>query len=266
MADRWNGRATGITADHLWAQRAKDCPHSPDVLRLAAVHELARRVSLPARYDEVELDPVVKELTESRRQVLTWLETAEQEEARRGLRPGHHTAFARAHARLSLGEANEALRLLKAGVRDGSISASEARPAMAIAHLQMGELDESLRLARLGGLGNRESMLRVSLYTYAMALDRAGETATASRLMVRTHGRDGDSTGFFRAISMLPLHEQLYLMALERFSMGDAAAAIRLWTAYLVRPEPAEAERKLAERHLAEIESGRLFPPRGTSS
>ena len=53
--------------------------------------------------------------------------------------------------------------------------------------------------------------------------------------------------------SLLPVHERLYLRALDHQAADEASTALRLWDAYLARPEPAEPEKALARRHREEL-------------
>jgi hypothetical protein len=53
---------------------------------------------------------------------------------------------------------------------------------------------------------------------------------------------------------MLPTHERLFFLALgEQLAGRGHSGPLRLWQAYLARPEPSEAEKKLAKAHLSEL-------------
>ncbi|MBC8069110.1 MAG: hypothetical protein IAG13_12315, partial [Deltaproteobacteria bacterium] len=53
---------------------------------------------------------------------------------------------------------------------------------------------------------------------------------------------------------LLPVHERLYLRALDHQIGDEDSSAIRLWDAYLSRPEPEAPERVLAKRHRTELQ------------
>ena len=93
-----------------------------------------------------------------------------------------------------------------------------------------------------------------SFYVVALVLDRAGDPAGAKRRIEFALGRDGD-LGQMRALeAAMPIHERLYLRAYAKTVRKEGAGALRLWAAYLARPEPEAPERRLAERHNAALE------------
>lgn len=253
-AGRWQGRAQELPDDHQWAQRADDCPHAPDVLRVAALYELSRSFALPPRIDEADLSPVAKTFETSRRRALTWLQASMRERTRRGLPAPDQARFFIAVAHLGLDDAARALDMLDAAHLAGEVDRYEMARVAALAHLLDGDLDAALRRAHEAVVHAPGRSELAAMYVYALVLDRAGEPSTAASILRRVRTRDRDSAELYGLLAWLPLHERLYLMALDRQANASVPnEALRLWAAYLQLEAPSPGERTLAERHRAQL-------------
>lgn len=238
-----------------WRDRATYCPRSPDVLRLAAFTELLRLIPLPSAPAEGDWDftALDQELAESRKQALAWMHDAELESRRRGEGVGIGIIYFRSRALLSQGHVEQAKAAAIQALDTGDVAPWRAYRVIALCEMMEGDLDQALLHARRSVTNASERGRSLSEYVYALILDRAGDTAAAARIFQRWRNRNPTDTR--RVLEMtLPLHERLFLLALEaQYVGGQTNAALRLWNAYLSRKEPHPAERKLAERHLAEL-------------
>lgn len=253
-AARWQGRAQELPDAHQWAQRAADCPHAPQVARLAALHELSRIFVVPPRVDEVDLTPLAEQIEASRRKAIAWIDDSLAEQARRGERPTRLTRYYLAQGYLSLGESKPALEILEAAEQAGEVEPWRAAYLAALAHLVGGDLPRALQESHRAVLHARGKQELSAQYVYALVLDRAGEPSTAEALLRNVRARDRDSAELMALLVALPLHERIYLQALDRQANASVPnEALRLWAAYLQLEAPSPAERALAERHRAQL-------------
>jgi hypothetical protein len=247
------------SGDSPWAALARDCPNAPAVLVLAAMRELGKAPATPAQI-EVQALPKLREIhRQGRLQARTWLLRALAEAARRGEPPPVLTYYFLGYAALGLGEPAVARVALAEAERRGEVEGWRADRAGAVAALLAGELPRALELAYRAREQAPAAQKTTSVYVLALVYDRAGAPETAQRelLALRSGERGAVDT-------LLPLHEQLYLLALEQQAGRFNGTAARLWEAYLACDEPEAPERALAERRLAELRPrGSVVPSAG---
>lgn len=240
---------------HLWAARAMDCPHEPSVLHLAATQEVYRRFSLPERLDDAgAIETLRKEELESLAQAEQWLALGRVERRRRGVAPHPRAAYLAARIELVRGRPAAAEALIRPAMGRGEIKQWRARRLLALCALTQGRLQEAVEHALVAVRQGPAPELPLNRYIYALTLDRAGSSADGMRWLREAHTIDRDSAALFTVASMLPLHERIYLRALDRTARRDTTGALRWWDAYLARPEPEDPERRLAERHRQQLE------------
>jgi tetratricopeptide (TPR) repeat protein len=245
--------------NHHWAIQAGECPNAPEVLTMAARAELLRRFDLPEGLDDkTDLTLIESELATSRERALAWIENAETELHRRRAKLPLGLDYWRARALLSTGDIAGAKTSLKRGLREASVEGWKLRRLLALAELFSGDLEAALEQATRASIdapaGASDPNQLLAMYVLALVLDRAGDTAGAERHMKQALDYDGDGTQMRALESALPTHERLYLRAYSRTVRRDSAGALRLWDAYLARPQPETPERRLAERHRSSLE------------
>ncbi|TPV92703.1 MAG: hypothetical protein B7733_24555 [Myxococcales bacterium FL481] len=246
--------ATSSIDDKTWRRRARDCPRGEWVLRAAAQAELrtpfrlAKGSPTPAEVSELE-----RTVRRSRRRALDWLEAIQRERARMGqpLRPRDHYLAARAHA--GLGRRDAARAALGRAVRRGGASTAEVQQLSALLAVAAGDLDRAAIASRRALYGGGEADSVVSLYVRALVLDRLGDRTAAARVLVVARNQDRGRAGLLALESVLPVHERLYVRALDRQVEQTRNAALRLWKAYLAHDAPTPGQRKLAEQHRAAL-------------
>lgn len=240
---------------HHWGIQAGECPNAPEVLLLAARSELLRRFDLPEALDgTTDLSAIEEQIAVSRTQAVAWLDAAETELRRRRDSRGVGSDYWRARALLSSGDLAAAEQALRRGLREGSIEGWKLRRMLAVVELFAGDLEGALEQANRASIDAPYNDRLVSGYVLALVLDRAGDSAGAARRMKFTLDTDADQAQL-RALEMaLPMHERLYLRAFASTVRDDASSALRLWDAYLARPQPEAPERRLAERHRSLLE------------
>ncbi|HVH99361.1 MAG TPA: tetratricopeptide repeat protein [Enhygromyxa sp.] len=244
--------------NHHWAIQAGECPNAPEVLAMASRAELLRRFDLPEGIDgKTDLTTLEGEMTVSRVVALAWIDAAEAELHRRRDKRGLGLEYWRARALLSTGDVEGAEQALKLGLREATVEGWKLRRLLALTKLFAGELETALEQANRALNDAPQSLggdRLISMYVLALVLDRAGDTAGAERHMKAALDMDGDG-GQMRALeSALPTHERLYLRAYARTVRRESAGALRLWDAYLARPQPEAPERRLAERHRSALQ------------
>ena len=249
------------SGDSPWAALARDCPNAPAVLVMAAMRELSKVPRYPPQIDELMdgLGKLREAHRESRLQARSWLQRALTEAERRGAAPPVMTYYFLAYAALGLGEPAAAMTALAEAERRGEVEGWRADRAGAVAALLAGELPRALELAYRAREQAPAAQKTTSVYVLALVYDRAGAPETAQRelLALRSGERGAVDT-------LLPLHEQLYLLALEQQAGRFNGTAARLWEAYLACDEPEAPERALAERRLAELRPrGSVVPSAG---
>ncbi len=255
LSARVSGSIRGRSAQEaLWSERAKVCPHAPEVLVLAAQQEILNAAAagwLPET--NVGFDEVVAAHREHIERALELLDRAIVEAHRRGDPEPFEALYFRAYASAAKGDfAGAAGDLVQAELL-GDVEAWRAQRMLSVALLLGGDLEASLQAAQLAMLGAPSDDQMISMYIYAFVLDRAGAPASAQALFRQLRRLSG-SGGARRAVeSFLPIHERLFLRAVDHQANGERTNAMRLWDAYLSRPEPEEADMELARRHKAEL-------------
>jgi tetratricopeptide (TPR) repeat protein len=217
---------------------------------MAARVELLRQLALPEGIDEsTDLSLLESALADSRDQALAWVDDAQAELFRRRDRRDYGLEYWRGRALLSTGDYPGARKAFRRAERTASIEGWKLRRLMALTELYAGELDAALELAARSLIDAPQSDRLMSEYVLALVLDRAGDPAGAQRRMIQALNRDGDRNQMRTLEAAMPIHERLYMRAYARTARKDSTSALRLWAAYLARPEPEEPERRLAERH-----------------
>lgn len=238
----------------VWIERVDRCPHVPDVLVLAAQLELVSAgdigfLSGPGP----ELGTVFTDHETRVQRVLGWLRDAVVECARRREPPPRETRFLVAYALVSLGQANAARVALDRAIAAADVELWRADRMGAVIAMLAGDLDTAMTLSHRAWVDAPPDDRLITRIIRALVLDRAGAVASARTELLELRLDAGHTTARRATESLLPVHERLYLRALDAQIADDPAGALMLWDAYLSRPEPAEPERKLAERHRAEL-------------
>jgi tetratricopeptide (TPR) repeat protein len=234
---------------HHWAGQARECPHAPEVLTMAARSELLRRFDLPEGLDgTTDLSAIETGVAQSRARALAWIDAAETELDRRRDARSLGLDYWRGRALLSTGDLDGARRSFRKALSESTVEGWKVRRLLALTELYRGNLDAALVLAKRALLDAPSSDQLASFYVLGVVLDRSGDPAGARRRMQAALDRDDGSQ--LRALgSALPLHERLYVSALVTTVRNEPSGALRLWDAYLARNEPEDPERRLAERH-----------------
>jgi tetratricopeptide (TPR) repeat protein len=217
---------------------------------MAVRSELMRRIDLPEAVDgKTDLTLLEQSMAESREAASNWIVDAQTELARRQDERTLGLAYWRGRAQLSLGDLDGAQQAFEQALAEQSVESWRARRLLALTLLYRGDLDGALVHAFRANIDAPVSDRQVADYVLALVLDRAGDTAGSRRRMKDTLDHDGD-LGRMRSLeAALPVHERLYLRAFAQTVRSESSSAMRLWDAYLARPEPETPERRLAERH-----------------
>jgi hypothetical protein len=236
-----------------WAERARLCPGAPAVLVAAAMIELTEVPGLPPLRELVdEVGALADAQRMSRKRASQWLAAARTEAGRRGEAPPPRTWIFTAIAAIGLGEAERALSALREAELRAEVEQFRIDRLVAVAALMSGDLSRALALAqRARELGPGREQVRTGLIL-ALVYDRSGAPDAALRelTLLRPMASSGDRAAID---ALLPLHERLYLAALEQIAFKNPMSAAQLFKAYLASPAPQEQERRLAERRLAEL-------------
>lgn len=258
------------SAQGVWQRAAAECPHAVQVLTLAAEAEIVHSGGLveglfPEDGGSAGAVPESAQdvIDEHRKRLLmaeAWLSTAIAESHRRDRRPPRGAFYYRAYARTALSDFEGARQALAEAVEAADVQTWRAQRMGALVELLAGDLDRALRLAQLGVVNAPTSDRSISRYIRALVLDRSGapDAARAELLSLRAQA------GVFPRLAMesvLPVHEVMFSRALYHQAHGNRSAALRLWQEYLERPEVAEPERVLAQRHLQQLQAP--VPPAG---
>lgn len=265
LRDDGGGHGSALGDDEgLWRRRAEQCPHAVEVLTLAAQSEIINASRLFSRVDidpdqsfgasgpPLSLEDAITQHRESVEQGLQWLDAAIAEAGRRGERPPRQALYYRGYALTALGRVEPAREALAAVIAAEDVERWRSERMSALVELFAGDVHAALRRAQRGVFDAPPDDRAISRYMRAFVLDRAGAPAVARAELVALRN---PSTQFARGAmeSVLPFHEWLFFRALDHQANGERSPAIRLWEAYLARPEPAEPERVLARRHLDEL-------------
>ncbi len=237
-----------------WRSRVELCPQSPAILVFAAASELRRSHPIPGlNLPEQAIDALAEEIAQSRQRAQSWLATAAREASRRGQPKPPMIDFLTAQAAIGMGDLKAVRQALTRARAVGEVETWRIDRLAAAAAMMAGDLDDALLLADRAREQAQDDGLRVTLYLLAMIYDRAGATNDAKRLLADL-SRRRIGTGEEAIEMLLPIHERLYLTALENQAYGNIADAMHYWKAYLARPEPADPERQLANLHLQSLE------------
>lgn len=254
LAARLSGPRGSAAVDKSWRLRMERCPGEPEVLIVAAqeqILESARAGWLPEQ--GARLDDVAERHQTALAEAVGWLDRALVESGRRGQEEPFEARYLRAYASLAAGDFVAARKDLRKVMERGDVERWRLERMASVVELLGGDLDTALRYALLGVIDAPPEDAMISRYIWALVLDRAG-APTSSTEMFRYIRR---SPGYVKARqaveTFLPIHERLYLRAVEHQANGEDSNAIRLWDAYLSRPEPEEPDRALAQRHKAEL-------------
>lgn len=246
-------QSVGSDGPNVWAERARLCPGAPAVLVAAAMVELTQVSNLPAL---AELPGAVEALAESHRQsrkrAAQWLAAARLEASRRGEAPPPMTWVMTAIAAIGLGEPERARAALSQAEARAEVEGFRLDRLAAVAALLSGDLARALDLAhRAREVGASREQVRTTLIL-ALIYDRSGAADAAQRELTLLRPL-AVSMERLAIDGLLPLHERLYLAAIEQIALKNPANATLLFKGYLACPEPEEAERRLVERRLLEL-------------
>ncbi len=245
---------SGLEDNSVWLERVRRCPTVPGLLVLAARLELVAAGDVGFVHEPgTSLDAVVNDHRERVERAAQWAKTALQESARRREPPPRETRFVLAYAMLSLGRTADARAALDRAIAAAEIERWRSDRMGAVIALLDGDLDGAMALAQRATIDAPMDDRTITRYIRAMVLDRAGGTAAAHAELLDLRNEAGSIIARRATESLLPVHERLYLRALDHQVAEDSGTALRLWDAYLSRSEPAEPERVLARRHRAEL-------------
>lgn len=202
-----------------------------------------------------KVDEIATEHARRMKRALGWLQASIDESARRGSLPPAETFYYRAYALTTLGDLEGARDAIGHAAKLRDAEAHRIQRMAALIHLFLGDLDRALRLAHRSVVDAPPTGDRlISRFIYALTLDRAGASYTAALQLRALHREGGRYTAQLAVESVLPVHERLFLRALDHQANGQDANAIRVWEMYLGRSEPDSAERVLARRHRDELD------------
>ena len=258
LAARLGAAPRGRAMESLWRRRAEQCPGEPEVLMLAAQEQILEAAQVGWLPDfERELDEVVESHQERVARAVEWLDAALAEAHRRGQLAPIEAWYWRAYARAAMGDFSNAGEDLDRAANVGDVARWRLERMGSVVHLLEGDLDRSLRSAHLALIDAPPEDKLISRYIWALVLDRAGAPASARNEFRRVRHEPSHTRARQAVESFLPIHERLYLRALEHQANNERANASRLWEMYLARPEPAEPDRELARRHQSELKLAR---------
>ncbi|MGB1014832.1 MAG: hypothetical protein ACPG4T_11910, partial [Nannocystaceae bacterium] len=237
-----------------WRSRVELCPQSPAILVYAAANELRQAYAMPTlSQPEQAIDQLGEQLATSRERAQGWLRRALVESRNRGQSPPPMLYFLIAQAAVAQGDLEQAKRALAQARTAGHIDSWRIDRLAATAAWMAGDLNDALTLAHRARGESRDDGLRLTRYILALIYDRAGAVAQSRNVLKELNARR-IGTGEESIEMLLPLHERLYLTALENQAHANVADAMHYWKAYLARPEPADPERQQANLHLQALE------------
>ena len=258
------GRGASRSGGTAWETRYERCPFAPHVGTLAMIEVWARAETLPYGFEAAGLEEFEAARTSKRRRLLAWSVRVRGELARRGLPPIAEVFIISAGASLAVGEVAGARRALREGVGRGAVAAADARWIEGASALVMLRHEAGLRAlgAAVTGADRHSSRAKTrAVYLHAVLLDRLGDRDGAAAAMRDALVADKDQRALRGLVRALPIHEALYARALARqFSGRGEALTLRLWAAYLSRPEPEAPERALAQRHMDSLAPRPTYP------
>lgn len=242
--------------EQVWRTRAQQCPREPDVLVLAAQQAILEAVPVGWMPEvDPDLDGTVGAQRLAASEAVQVLDAALAEARLRGDAPPFEAYYFRAYANSVLGNVDAVLEDLERADRLGDAARYRIERMAAVAALRQGDLDAAVQFARqaLSDSPTEGDEVALSRYVWALVLDRAGDPASARAVLQRLRREPGSFRSRPAVETMLPVHERIFLRALEHQAHGETSNASRLWDAYLARPEPDEADRVLAQRHRDEL-------------
>jgi hypothetical protein len=244
----------GSVTENLWRRRAAQCPGEPEVLMLAAQEQILEAASIGWLPDaESDLDQVVERHQNRIGRAVRWLDAAILESSRRGTEAPLQAWYWRAYARAAMGDFPHAGLDLERADEVGDVERWRLERMGSVVSLLEGDLQRALRQAHLSTIDAPQEDKLISRQIWALVLDRAGASASAREEFRRIRHEPTHAQARQAVESFLPIHERLYLRALEHQANGERTNAVRLWDLYLARPEPDEPDRELARRHKAEL-------------
>ncbi len=237
-----------------WTERAARCPAVPEILFLAAQFEIIAAGDLGLGPEPgVGLGPVIEDHRRRVTQALRWLERSIDESARRREAAPREARFLRAYALLALGRHAEARVALDDAVAHCDVERWRSDRMGAVIALVAGDIEAAMELAHRASEGTPSEDRTITRYIRALVLDRSGAPAASRAELMELRNDAGHILSRIATESLLPIHERVYLRALERQIGDDPGSAIPLWDAYLTRPEVDEPDRVLARRHRAAL-------------
>jgi hypothetical protein len=201
------------------------------------------------------LDEVVKEHQARIGRARRWLRAAVAESRLRGESEPLEIRYYLAHVETARGRADIAAGDLAIAMQGGDVERWRGERMGAMLRLLQGDVEDSMRLAHRATIDAPPGHDRmVSEYVLALVLDRVGDPAAAREGLQTLRGVAGHTAARRVAESLLPIHERLYLRAIDHQANRERSNAVRLWAAYLARPEPEPPDKELARRHRAELQ------------
>jgi tetratricopeptide (TPR) repeat protein len=258
LAVRLGAAPRGSVTENLWRRRAAQCPGEPEVLMQAAQEQILEAAAIGWLPDlERDLDQVVERHQNRIGRAVRWLDAAIAESSRRGEAAPLQSWYWRAYARAAMGDFSRAGDDLEHAAEVGDVERWRLERMGSVVFLLEGDLQRALRVAHLSAADAPQEDKLISRYIFALVLDRAGASASAREEFRRIRHEPTHNSARQAVESFLPIHERLYLRALEHQANGERTNAVRLWDLYLSRPEPEEPDRELARRHKAELSTAR---------
>lgn len=241
---------SGSDDGSVWTERAARCPAVPEILFLAAQIEIATTVDVTFGPEPgTSFDPVVKDHRERVLRALGWLDALLAECARRHESPPREARFLRAYAMVALNRPKAARIALDDAIAYADVERWRSDRMGAVIALLAGDLDRAMRLAHRASVETPSEDRTITRYIRAIVLDRSGAAAAARAEMLELRNDAGHITARHATESLFPVHERMYLRALEHQAGDDPDSAVRMWDAYLGRSEPEEQDKVVARRH-----------------
>jgi hypothetical protein len=254
LAVRLGAMPRSSVTENLWRRRAAQCPGEPEVLMLAAQEQIVDAAGIGWLPDAgTDLDEIVERHQNRIGRAVRWLDAAVVESSRRGVDAPLEAWYWRAYARAAMGDFPRAGDDLERAAEVGDVARWRLERMGSVVSLLEGNLQQALRRAHLSTVDAPQDDKLISRYIFALVLDRAGAPASARAEFRRIRHEPTHNEARGAVESFLPIHERLYLRALEHQANAERTNAVRLWDLYLARPEPDEPDRELARRHKAEL-------------